>query len=51
MYIVKIIKDESGEGVSIIYRGINKKRAERIEELAWQKIDANNYSIESEEEK
>jgi len=34
MYIVNITKDENNEVVSIIHRGINKKRAERIAKLA-----------------
>ena len=49
-YRVEIVKDDSGEVVSVIGRRLSAKKAETREEAGWNRINANDYSVRTVEE-
>ena len=47
MIEVKITRDRDNKTMETIYRGESKKKAKRIVDIALNKIEANNYSVET----
>ena len=45
LYNVEIVKDSTGEVVSVIGKDMNERQAEKRQDTGYQRIDAVNYSV------